>query len=490
MAYNEGVIRDFLAKDLNLIEVGLELIDTEYHLPNNVGSKGFIDILARDKHGLIVVIELKRSDAAARQCIHELFKYTGLLAQNHGIRLDQVRCIAVSTDWHELLLPFSELSNSSTFQLTGFKLTVDINGRPLAASKVQPLPAQLGVELCPEYTVFLYGNNQRRTDDLERMQKNFDLIDITDYVLIELNHVKNDPRVLFPFGLLVALPSMRFVDANQLHPSIQDRIDYDCRYPVEMAISVAIQDGLDFDAIEISYPDKFINTTADRQWRVGRWFNSGTLQISPLRGKESVLAEIAGLDSGLGTSFSKTLSPDNHIAWARFLGNLARHVMWCEGWKPGLFEFLEKMKNKGSSVSVHIYAPDDMMTVLHKMFIEGDPSYLPLMEVIASSDSGITDILIGYLEWTGKTITASIDEFITKNYEDFEGFIYARHSGEQSEFEGATCEVFEVSYAVSTLGDYESGVVSPIDLAAYRLANDRALQELSNAFSSYPTIEV
>jgi RecB family endonuclease NucS len=113
----ESKIRDRLAENFGILEEGLELIELEYKLPNALGGKGFIDILARDRFGMVVVIEIKRSDAATRQAAHEIFKYTALLRTNHGLSDDGVRCIILSTEWHELLVPFSELAASVSYHV-------------------------------------------------------------------------------------------------------------------------------------------------------------------------------------------------------------------------------------------------------------------------------------------------------------------------------------------------------------------------------------
>src|ERR1022692_2544483 len=67
MTVREDHIRDKLAAELALIEDHLSLIRTNYPLPNSEGASGRIDILARDRHGVLVVVELKRSNKTARE---------------------------------------------------------------------------------------------------------------------------------------------------------------------------------------------------------------------------------------------------------------------------------------------------------------------------------------------------------------------------------------------------------------------------------------
>ncbi len=116
----EARIRDYLASHLELLEPGLTLVQKEYELKSTFGAGGFIDILARDRLGHLVVIEIKRSDQAARSAIHELTKYVALLASGQGVRYDQMRAVLLSTDWHELAVPFSEYLGLCKVPTEGF----------------------------------------------------------------------------------------------------------------------------------------------------------------------------------------------------------------------------------------------------------------------------------------------------------------------------------------------------------------------------------
>ncbi|MDB5740982.1 MAG: hypothetical protein JWP16_2022 [Alphaproteobacteria bacterium] len=125
---SEDEIRDYLAKNLHLVEPGLTLIDKEKLLPNDKGAKGFVDLFVRTATGQLVVIEIKRSDAAARQCLHELSKYAALLRQNLLVKDSEFRLVVLSTDWHELLVPFAEFVTATRYNCSGHVIVLDKKG--------------------------------------------------------------------------------------------------------------------------------------------------------------------------------------------------------------------------------------------------------------------------------------------------------------------------------------------------------------------------
>lgn len=167
----EGEIRDHLAADLSILGQGeLVLVETEYHLRNPNGADGFIDILANDEEGNLVVIELKKSNSVARQALHELIKYTSLLRLNHGGDGISVRCIWVSTEWHELISPFSAFVPGFEYDVTGVSLVVDDSGAPVSASPVELIEAAPAVDPCPHHFVFGYEKNSTRDASISQIE--------------------------------------------------------------------------------------------------------------------------------------------------------------------------------------------------------------------------------------------------------------------------------------------------------------------------------
>ncbi len=156
MPIHEDSIRDKLADHLTLIDNDLDLISVNYPLPNSEGTRGFIDILARDRHGVFVVIELKRSKETSREALHEVMKYTELLQRELGVDSSEIRAIIVSTHWAELRVPFSHFKRSWSSEIRGYELTLaEDDVTPVAALEVTSLAETSGRGITPVHLIIL-----------------------------------------------------------------------------------------------------------------------------------------------------------------------------------------------------------------------------------------------------------------------------------------------------------------------------------------------
>ena len=103
------------------------------------GTKGFVDILAKDCKDHLTVIEVKKSNSTAREAIHEVFKYLEGVKINKGLRDDEIRLLILSTEWDELLIPFSSLCQNSTVNIEGYRIQVSENRTLSSVKRVQPI---------------------------------------------------------------------------------------------------------------------------------------------------------------------------------------------------------------------------------------------------------------------------------------------------------------------------------------------------------------
>lgn len=127
----ESDLRDFLARNLGLIEPGLKLYEDEdidgVEFP--VGGR-YIDLLAIDRTQTLVVIELKVSRGHERT-VGQLLRYMGWIAKNQAEEGQKVRGIIAAREISEdLKLACAYLPNVSLFE---YQLSVSL--KPVAVDR-------------------------------------------------------------------------------------------------------------------------------------------------------------------------------------------------------------------------------------------------------------------------------------------------------------------------------------------------------------------
>jgi endonuclease NucS-like protein len=113
----EADLRNFLSKNLDVLEAGLRLYEEEGIMGVEFPAGGrFIDILALDAKGGYVVIELKVSRGYDR-VIGQLLRYMGWILKNHADTGQAVRGIIVAREIsNDLILACSRLSDLELFE--------------------------------------------------------------------------------------------------------------------------------------------------------------------------------------------------------------------------------------------------------------------------------------------------------------------------------------------------------------------------------------
>lgn len=93
----ERDLQSYLSSNLDEIEEGLELVDNGIEYKT---SAGFIDLLAKDKNGNFVVVELK-AGKGKDAVIGQTLGYIGALSKE--LKIDNVRGIIVALDFEDRL---------------------------------------------------------------------------------------------------------------------------------------------------------------------------------------------------------------------------------------------------------------------------------------------------------------------------------------------------------------------------------------------------
>lgn len=429
----ESRIRDHLADHLELLDSNLTLIAKEYELNNEFGAGGFIDILARDGFGHFLVIEIKRSDQAARSAIHELQKYVALLRADQGIRADQVRAMLVSTHWHELAVPFSEYLKISDVPTEGFILTTEDTGVITSATRfrsnevVQPL-------LTSRYQdVILFQDDATRNRNLDRVSSAARRAGLVDFFLLNLDYRGDSNLVIFRYGIYLVFSSPFHTMSPRDIRAMKQRMPWDSEFEEEdenFLVEFRRKLGPLGDSSELGSPEKFAAIVSSG-WQVAVAHRSGRYSTNQqLLSDRDLVMETTQQQGGAAYYLTCTASPKYRPSWMK-LEKSARYVLLGDEHWSDIFRAISgevARDHPKATVSVDIYSPTRIVLGLAKLFRCGDVSYLPRLQIVIED---VSEILLyqGGLAWNGQAITLTGQQWLTNAFGSVKKFLLMQHFG-------------------------------------------------------------
>ncbi|MGA9047226.1 endonuclease NucS domain-containing protein [Sulfuricurvum sp.] len=460
----EASIRDYLVTTLDVLEKGLEYVEKEKYLPNDVGTRGFVDILAKDKDGRWVLIELKRSEAASREALHEVLKYIEAFKKDRSVREHEIRVMVVSTEWRELIVPFSSFVTRTTCNVEGIKLSVDGSYRPIHASSVDPLPAHSGRIFAPWHELALYTDEDSAKKGLESYEHACKEKGILDFVIVDMApHPSHRDRELN--AMVAAYESMGMYDqadreriAKQL-PTFDSLLYFVPLLQTEAFCQAVVrkhaeQDDLaefleyisDMDAkeklcelhekvyevgpdihrdhFEIAYPAKFGSKLLDDEgWTIRKIHRYGGVAANELLDDAIIISEVRGNDGVTGQKYSRSLSVQNKAELAsvreeireNFADNvqLSQQMMFCldDAIRVPYAERLD----------IHIYNPSHITLSIYMEVVEDNSgAYVPNAHIVVlDNDGSPLQFFYVALESNGQSpsVTHILDVFYAGNPE-------------------------------------------------------------------------
>lgn len=438
----ESIIRDKLAANLQQIESGLKLCAIELRVENPHGASGKIDIFAEDRFKNKIIIELKRSDEASRQAVHELLKYTELLRDQHGLKPSQIRVILISTDWNELLVPFSALTREVAFPCEGYRINVDINGNIKTIKKIEILKEAHLLDFIPHHMVYGFSTPERRILQIpvlcEKMAKN----GIKDFVFFSLDYAGQNKRVIAPFTLYICLGTVTTDRATEIFKTLgvleeveeyfenAEESEFDF-FQYQIMEQVFGTFSIDCDDFGIGYPEKAGHLAND--WslisadRFGKWKNSEKIysdadlwaQVSAFTGKNLLV-------------FKKTTSPRFAAAWneckTKADGALIGYSPWQKIYRPYLDDIEKQHPN--ASISVSIFNPVDLLFQLYSFVAKQEICYIPHFQIeVEDLTKSYRSIAISSWTWDGVTKPPPPKKILTEMFGEPFNYIMCRHLG-------------------------------------------------------------
>ena len=416
----EDKIRRHLAEHLEILEEGLTLLHEEYVIPNTAGASGRVDIIAKDIFGNVVVIEIKRSNQASREALHELNKYTSLLRIRQGLTETSVRVMIVSTEWHELLVPLSEYSRNTRYKVNGFKIEVSTDGLIHTVEQMKLLPAGTSAKLSHCQGVYLFENSLKRERAVDRLRQLIESSYIKDYLLISIEFNGLDDAVVYKHGLYLAFVSpLSYLSQHDL-VQVKKMISWDDELDsLDENFVCAINDNPSsiWDDYETGYPEKL--ATIIQSWTVCKMWRHGRLDADvSLISDDDLLRMATAFGGGSSIYIGKFTSPQFVAAWDELKSDTELITLGNEVWSELVPLYLHEIELKFKEASVSVYAYSLMNLPMTLLYLgRQDYSRCPKFEIVVNSKSSQEMcILMSRLAWNGKSVLDTPEGMMKRIY--------------------------------------------------------------------------
>lgn len=438
----EEKIRDKLIKRLDLIESGLTLIEDEYHVKNPNGAGGFIDIFAKDSKGNLVIIELKRSNATAREAITELSKYIALIRRIKNVKNSEIRLIVISTEWHELRLPFSEFFNATTYQLEGYQLQTDSHNAPLSIERITPSPEISGRNICRRHFIRYY----KTEDDFQKAEASIveqaNRLGLTDFLItkFKLNFIDKYYGSTLVLYWAQQLKSREFYLEKLTQYLNKEELDEFLDYISEMDEDDSLDELADrlenqievrCETAEIAHPEKLVQRLSDNLWTLKSITKYGTFKNDDRLTDDLLLMDMKGYTRASFVYYFASTKTENRSKIEEISKGIESCLFHNDAWWHKVKDIINYASSKADcSVTVYAFSKDDTLETLW-LSRSGNPfSWTPAFYIIVDpKNNDNAEIFLGKVTWNKKEI--NLEQAIADIYETFNGYLVHRHCGSQ-----------------------------------------------------------
>lgn len=464
----EDEIRDYLADHLDLIEPGLTLVEKEKYLPNDKGAAGFVDIFAQAASGQLVVIEIKKTDSAAREAIHELSKYAALLKTERLIKDTEYRLIVLSVSWRELLVPFSEFVNATRYECSGREIVIGPNGLPIGTNSIGVLPPILTRRISPRHFIWEFTQERRARDAIPTIKRYMEEVGLEDFLILlvplkspvmGITHLVYFAQQEKSLGDYLSIIERRFskeaIEEFQAwldgFPELSDKLGEAADKAWESPdANDPFYAQLKADGSQISHPEKANywlvpeKATGIEIFRFGRF-------VDPSLADQTILDELKGTGGGSFYRADAAARISSKPEMDALLATSDDLFFFNPTWRTAIRDLCAYAQGTAASeVRFRAFSNDDVLSTLAGLAI-GHAGFVPGFELEVARGS-TKEQFVGMIEWNGNA-PRPLSEIIEDHFcgDEF-GYFMHRHFGSNRGINDDLLPALGLAYVVCRLG--------------------------------------
>lgn len=464
---NENAIRDHLIERLDIIEPGLTLVAREHYLRNPNGASGFLDIFARAANDQLVIIEIKRTDAAAREALQELFKYAALLRQNYLVRDVDYRLIVLSVEWHELLIPYSEFAKRAPYEISAGVIILGADGLPIRVDPVTPVATAAQRRFSRRHFLWRFADETAAIAAVPLIAAHMQGAGLEDFVLVRSR--SNDLRISENGFIYFAQQELSLAEYQiriraqlsneeyeEYEEQIVDLVEEEDRI-AESANQVwlpgydGLFDRIDSDTSEISHPEKAAHWFAESAQnsivieRFGRFKDDG---ISD----EAIIAELIGRSGTSDYHLDLVARTDSAPQIEALLAAVENIFFFNNEWRGATRDLVAYAQRTGpATIRIIAFSNEDILRAIAGAAF-GYPAFVPTFRFDIERIGEVRERFIGLPEWDGTA--PDFYSILTSHFgEDHFNYFLAHHFGENRGVNVDVMRDLGLRYAIFRNGD-------------------------------------
>ncbi|MBL7884246.1 MAG: DUF91 domain-containing protein [Bacteroidia bacterium] len=416
------------------------MIKDEYHVKNPNGAGGFIDIFAKDSKGNLVIIELKRSNATAREAITELSKYIALIRRIKNVKNSEVRLIVISTEWNELLVPFSEFYNATTYQLEGYSLQINSQYEPQTIKKITPLPEISGRNICRRHFIRYYKTDS----DFEKAEKSIvaqaNKLGLNDFLIAKFSLNFKDEfygttRVLYWAQQLKTQDFyLEKIKQHMSKEELEEVLEWTSEMDEDDTLD-ELADKLD-DKIqvknehcEIGHPEKLVQRLSDDLWELKSISKYGVFKDDDRLTDDLLLMDLKGYTGASFVYYFASTSTENRSKIEEILKNVETCLFHNDVWRHKVKDLITYAATKGDcNLTIYVFNKDNILETLWLSGTDNPFPWTPTFYIVVDpKNNDSAETFIGKIAWDKKQI--NLDKSIADVFGTFKNYLLEKHFG-------------------------------------------------------------
>jgi Endonuclease NucS len=427
----ESSIRDSLAANLHLIDSNLTLISKEYYLPNPEGTKSFVDVLAQDNAQNYVVIEIKRTNQAARQAIHEVIKYVEALKKNKRCTNSEIIVLVAAVDWKELIVPFSSFVRLSDFAIKGIKLTIDEQYNVISCLEVKPINEPTSRYISPVQACLLFSSRESLNKGIKAHESCLSKTELRDYIILIIA-AEND-GLCYRYGMYIAIQRRTKEDYIFLIGKDEETLEEMLSFIKSENFSEeeelqCLESNLVYgmgpkcDEIEAGSPAKLASILERENWSVEKVIRYGAFKHNELLSDTQIVDEMSGARGAGNAIYCNEITSEHIGRMNEIKESISDMLVYNIAWKSQICSILDYYKRLASkedfNIKIKIYSPSNIIVNLfanHSEKIQGGgfPEYIIKVNFLGGSN--LKKIYRGRIKWNG--VCPDMDSILRKHFD-------------------------------------------------------------------------